>query len=156
MMYRQPLGVMIDDLLCATVSARGVIPDTTERVLLVQRRTDGNWELPGGRLSRGEAPGAGLRREINEETGLSVTIVDVLKANSWVNSAGEDRFAVHYRCEPTDEPVELSDEHVDSEWVRPKKVEQVLCDSQIDAVQITMAETDGTSEKTTNPSATQD
>lgn len=141
MSYLQ-VGLMTEDLLCATVSVRGVIPDTTERVLLVQRRTDGNWELPGGRLSREEAPGAGLRREINEETGLSVTIVDILKANSWVNSTGEDRFAVHYRCEPTNQTVELSDEHVDSAWVTPTEATQHLCEPQAAAVRRAMGSTD--------------
>jgi 8-oxo-dGTP pyrophosphatase MutT (NUDIX family) len=146
---------MTEDLLCATVSVRGVISDTNGRVLLVQRRTDGTWELPGGRLSREESPGAGLRREINEETGLSVTIVDVLKANSWVNSAGKDRFAVHYDCEPTSETVELSDEHVDSAWVAPTEATQRLCEPQAAAVRRTTGSTDPGTDITDTSSLTQ-
>ena len=156
MMACLAVSLMTDDLLCATVSVRAVIENTRGEVLTVQRSSDHDWELPGGRLSRGEPPREGLHREVREETGLTVEIAEIVKANSWINTAGDGRFAVHYYCETTDYSVTLSDEHVDSKWVLPRQVEQSLCDSQIDAVQITMAETDGTSEKTTNPSATQD
>ncbi len=147
---------MTDELLCATVSVRAVIQNTHGEVLTVQRSSDHDWELPGGRLSWDEPPREGLHREIREETGLRVEIAEIVKANSWISTAGDGRFAVHYYCETTDNGVTLSDEHVDSEWVLPEQAEQLLCDSQIDAVQITMAETDSTSEKTTHPSATQD
>lgn len=137
---------MTDDLLRATVSVRAVIQATNGHVLAVRRSTDGDWELPGGRLSRGESPRQGLHREVHEETGLRVEITDVVKANSWVNTAGEDRFAVHYRCEAATEGVELSDEHVDSEWVRPGAAAQVLCETQVAAVHTATAgiETDST------------
>lgn len=133
-----------------------VLSPTNERVLLVQRRTDGNWELPGGRLSREESPGVELRREIHEETGLSVTIVDVLKANSWVNSAGEDRFAVHYRCEPTDETIEFSAKYVDSAWVAPTEATQDLCEPQAAAVRRTTGSIDSRTDITDRSSLTQD
>ena len=90
---------MTDDLLCATVSVRGVIHNTDDQILVVQRSTDQEWELPGGRLSRGESPQQGLRREIREETGLNIEIADIVKANSWANTADKGRFAVHYYCE---------------------------------------------------------
>ncbi len=41
-------------------------------VLLVLNDRD-QWELPGGRLERGESPVLCVEREIHEETGLSVT-----------------------------------------------------------------------------------
>lgn len=147
---------MTDDLLCATVGVRGVIPDTQGRVLLVQRRTDGNWELPGGRLSREESPVAGLRREIHQETGLSVSIVDILKANAWINRAGEDRFAVHYHCAPTDETIGLSDEHVDCAWVAPTEATQQLCEPQAAAVRHATGSTDPGTDITDSSSLAQD
>ncbi|RLM49979.1 NUDIX domain-containing protein [Halorubrum sp. Atlit-28R] len=125
---------MTEDLLCATVSVRGVIPDTDGHVLTVQRSADHGWELPGGRLSRGKSPRQGLHREIQEETGLDVVIADINNANSWVNTAGEGRFAVHYRCDPTAESVTPSDEHIDYAWVRPEDAEQLLRDAQLSAV----------------------
>ena len=147
---------MTDDLLCATVSVRGVIRNADGQILVVQRSTDRNWELPGGRLSRGESPRQGLRREIYEETGLDVEITDVVKANSWVNTADEGRFAVHYDCEQTEASVELSDEHVDSKWIQPEKTEKLLCEPQIAAVCTVMTESDANSEVTDSSLLAQD
>jgi 8-oxo-dGTP pyrophosphatase MutT (NUDIX family) len=45
--------------------------DHSERVLLVQRRDDGTWELPTGGMQPGETPVAAAAREFFEETGLT-------------------------------------------------------------------------------------
>ena len=50
------------------VSAKGLIL-MEKRVLLV-RKPNGYWDLPGGRLEEGEAPEDALTREILEETGI--------------------------------------------------------------------------------------
>ncbi len=42
-----------------------------DRVLLL-RRADGGWELPGGRAKRRETPLECLARELHEETGLAL------------------------------------------------------------------------------------
>ena len=140
---------MTDALLCATVSVRGVIHNADGHILVVQRSTDQDWELPGGRLSRGESPRQGLRREIHEETGLDVEIAEIVKANSWVNTADEGRFAVHYNCKKTEDNIDLSDEHVDSEWLPPTKAQQRLCDPQSTAVEIATTTTNPATRKST-------
>ena len=55
----------------------GAVADAQGRVL-VTRRPDhahqgGLWEFPGGKLEPGEAPEAGLARELEEELGIRVT-----------------------------------------------------------------------------------
>lgn len=59
----------------------GAIVDSLERPtqLLVARRTAppafaGMWEFPGGKVEAGESPEAGLRRELLEELGVTVTL----------------------------------------------------------------------------------
>lgn len=126
--------MMTDDLLHATVSVRGVIINSRGQICIVQRTTDDEWELPGGRLARSEDPVEGLQREIVEETSLSVDVGKVVSANSWVNDAGEDRFAVHYQCDTTEQKVELSTEHSDWAWVDPPAVSTTLCEPQTTAV----------------------
>lgn len=41
------------------------------RILVIKRRDNGLWEIPGGVLEVGERPTMGVRREVLEETGIS-------------------------------------------------------------------------------------
>lgn len=65
--HTQPAGAPLH-----SVSVAGVIIDKAQRVLLIQRRDNGHWQPPGGILELGESFEAGARREIYEETGLTV------------------------------------------------------------------------------------
>lgn len=53
----------------------------TDRVLLLTRASDDPWspgryDLPGGQVEQGESLKAGVRREIHEETGISLSDFD--------------------------------------------------------------------------------
>jgi ADP-ribose pyrophosphatase YjhB (NUDIX family) len=43
----------------------------------------GNWTLPGGGLEFGEAPEAGALRELEEETGLTGSILGLVDLKDW-------------------------------------------------------------------------
>lgn len=93
------------------VSIKGVLV-RNGRVLLV-RNERAEWELPGGRIERGETPEECVAREITEETGLPVRTVEILDA--WVyhiEVAAKDVFIVTYAC-TTDSDADpmLSHEH---------------------------------------------
>lgn len=64
--------------------AAGAVIDADGRVLLGQRPADkawaGWWELPGGKIERGETAMHALARELEEELGIEVT-----EATPWVN-----------------------------------------------------------------------
>lgn len=55
-----------------SVSVTGVVIDEQGQVLVVQRRDNGRWELPGGILELEESIEDGMRREVLEETGVQV------------------------------------------------------------------------------------
>ena len=54
-----------------------------DRALLVRRGTEpllGQWSIPGGLLEAGETLAAGVVRELQEETGLTVRVVELIEA----------------------------------------------------------------------------
>jgi 8-oxo-dGTP diphosphatase len=55
-----------------SVSVSAVITDDRDRVLVIRRRDNGAWELPGGTLELDETVVAGMCREVDEETGITV------------------------------------------------------------------------------------
>lgn len=56
------------------VSVKGIVIDDQNRILLA-RESDDAWDMLGGGLDHGEDPIACLKREIQEETGLTVSKV---------------------------------------------------------------------------------
>jgi ADP-ribose pyrophosphatase YjhB (NUDIX family) len=61
-----------------------------QQVLLVQRDTPRFWELPGGSMVPGETPEAAVVREVREETGVHVEIIELL---GWYERTG---FRAHH------------------------------------------------------------
>lgn len=61
-----------------TTTARCVIRDADQRILLIHRRAPERWELPGGKLEAGEQPAQAAVRELNEELSVQVEIQDRL------------------------------------------------------------------------------
>jgi 8-oxo-dGTP diphosphatase len=59
-------------------TATAIIPFPHDKLLLIKRRTlpfKGYWALPGGRVDPGETVEQTIVREVKEETGLDVTVV---------------------------------------------------------------------------------
>ena len=101
------------------ITIKGVVP-CEERVLLL-RKSNGRWVLPGGKLELGEGVIDGLRREIIEETGLDVEVDRIV--DSWVQTRPVKlaKFVVTYLCRPliVTPTVRLSDEHVKHGFFSP-------------------------------------
>jgi 8-oxo-dGTP pyrophosphatase MutT (NUDIX family) len=125
---------MTGNPLRATVSLRGIIFSPEGSVLVVERTSDGGWELPGGRLDTHEDCIEGLKREIREETGLDPVVSEPVHSLSWRNDSGSGRFAVYYRCQSAGRTVSLSDEHTDWEWVTTRTARDRLSDAQATGV----------------------
>ena len=93
------------------VSAKGVVL-MGDRILLV-RKVNGMWDLPGGRLEPGESPEQALIREIREETALAVTPIRLIRGFVRPKPAKPDVFVAAYLCEALGAMAEvvLSHEH---------------------------------------------
>jgi ADP-ribose pyrophosphatase YjhB (NUDIX family) len=69
------------------------------RVLLVRRAREplrGQWSLPGGLVEVGERLAEAVRREIAEETGLTVRVEGIVKVLDRITRDARKRVRYHY------------------------------------------------------------
>jgi ADP-ribose pyrophosphatase YjhB (NUDIX family) len=80
----------------------GVVIVQAGRVLLARRGNEplkGHWTLPGGLLELGESLSDGVMREVREETGLNVEVVELIELVDRIHRLKEDqgaRVRYHY------------------------------------------------------------
>jgi 8-oxo-dGTP diphosphatase len=80
----------------------------------------GRYQLPGGRLELGEAFTDGLKREVNEETGLKVEIGKPIYVGEWrpvIKGVQNQIVGIFFLCKPLSEDVRLSLEQVIAEYI---------------------------------------
>jgi len=109
-----------------SVSVAGVIVDGDGRVLLIQRRDDHHWEPPGGVLELGESIDDGLRREVLEETGLSI---EPIALTGVYKNMKRGIIALVFRCEITSGQPDTSEETEAFRWAAPDDVEKLASEA---------------------------
>lgn len=102
-----------------------------KKALIVKRTTankiaGGTWEFVGGKLEFGEDLIGGLKREIMEETGLSVTIDKLLFVTTFKTHEYRQVVIINYLCHSETDLVTLSEEHTDYLWVGKLKLLETL------------------------------
>ena len=105
------------------VGVGGIIVDGG-RVLLVRRAKEplkGQWSIPGGAVEVGEELHTALRRELLEETGLEVEILDVVEVLDRIQRTPDGRVQYHYvlidyLCVPTGGSLRASSDVSEVVW----------------------------------------
>ena len=81
------------------VAVAAVVVDGAGRILMVERGrppSQGMWALPGGLLDLGEPVRAGVAREVLEETGAEIEIVDLVDLFESIHRDATGRIRYHY------------------------------------------------------------
>ena len=99
--------------------AKCFITDADGRLLVLQADGYGRMDLPGGHLRAGETVEDGLRREVLEETGMTLT--DVKELGTVLVPWNGQQPIVFFSAQSDGSPV-LSDEHVDWFWLNRHEV----------------------------------
>lgn len=105
-----------------SIPCAGALVIQDERVLLVQRAVEpakGCWDIPGGFLHADEHPIDGMRREINEETGLDIRVLGLLGVymDRYLFEGEESVTLNHYYIvEPIGGELKAADDVNDYRW----------------------------------------
>ena len=99
-------------------------------VLLVQRASEplkGQWSLPGGVVELGETLIEAVRRELREETGLEVRVLDMVEVFERISRDADDRARYHFvlidnLCEPVGGTARAGSDVAAVAWARAEEL----------------------------------
>jgi len=102
------------------------------RALLVKRGSpplEGQWSIPGGMLEAGETLLLGVRRELLEETGIEVKVLELIEVFERINLDGEGKARYHYvvldyLCEAVRGEARAGSDVTDVAWATPAELAQ--------------------------------
>jgi 8-oxo-dGTP pyrophosphatase MutT (NUDIX family) len=106
------------------VVVQGVVRSEGGEILLAVRSDLQGWELPGGTPARGEALEAALCRELEEETGLRVTILRVV--GDYIRTGFRPHTARVYVCQVAGGRLRSSPETLTLGWFDPAALPDTL------------------------------
>ncbi len=111
------------------LTMRGIIKNEDDEILILKRhpksKTDPEmWELPGGKVEKGEHFTNALVREIKEETSLDADVGDFCEAvqNDYMHKR---TVQVIMYLENIKGEVKISDEHTDWMWAGLEKIKSL-------------------------------
>lgn len=111
------------------IAVKGIIRKNDSKILLVKRSEQDNffpgiWETVGGGMKEKENPQSALRREIKEETNLSVKVREPFNVFTFKNEKKEFKVGITFICDYESGEVALSEEHADYKWVDPLDIKK--------------------------------
>lgn len=106
-----------------SVSVAGIVVRDDDRVLVIRRDDNGQWEAPGGVLELDESFEDGVRREVLEETGLKVAVE---RLTGVYKNLTHGIVALVYRCRPADGDTCPTAEAREVRWMTKEEVQSAM------------------------------
>lgn len=103
-----------------------------DNCILFCLRNDYNiWNLPGGRLEKGESPWQGIVREVKEETGLDVEVVKMIGVYSKPN---KDEIVFSFECKVLGGDLTLNNEASDIRYFNINEIPENTVQKQVERI----------------------
>jgi len=112
------------------VAVKGIIQFENKYLIIKRNDNDeigaGTWEFPGGKVEFGESLESALIREALEETGLDITVDQLLYATSFLSNYLKQVIILAYKCNALYDNIKLSYEHTNYLWVYKNQLREYL------------------------------
>lgn len=106
-----------------SVSVAGIVIRDDDRVLVIKRDDNGHWEAPGGVLELDESFEDGVRREVLEETGVTVAVE---RLSGVYKNLTHGIVALVYRCRPASGEPHVTAEAREIRWMTKEEVQSAV------------------------------
>lgn len=111
-------------------SVTAVVRDSAGNLLLIHKTDNNLWALPGGGHDIGESVGDTVVREVEEETGIRVTVegvsglyTDPRHVMAYDDGEVRQQFSICFRARPTSGELRTSSESKEVRWISPADLE---------------------------------
>ena len=87
----------------------------------------GKWEFPGGKIENNEAPEVAIKREMQEEFGVEVSVGEKIGSASFMHrgkSCTVNAYSVQFAHDGMNIPFVLT-EHTEYKWVNPLEIKKL-------------------------------
>jgi ADP-ribose pyrophosphatase YjhB (NUDIX family) len=106
------------------------VQDKNGRILMIKRTDNSKYAIPGGQQEIGETLVQATVREVKEETGIDVSVIEVVGLYSNPDHVieyddGEIRqeFSICFRAEPVGGEPQTSHESTEVSWISPTEID---------------------------------
>lgn len=120
--------IMENKHLIADIPQKAII-EKNGKVLLIRPVNKDKWELPGGRLHKGETTQEGIKREIKEELGLDIEPKNIIDAFVLLEETPPNHFTVVWQSSLLNGSEEIKlqeDEIAEAKWVSKREIDEMV------------------------------
>jgi len=114
------------------VGVKGIIFNSNKKVLVLLKKKIQKWDVPGGRIIKGETLLESLDRELKEEI-ANLNKYEVVKAFSASKIEAANLVLIYYKVEADLEEIELSEEHELYRWISYEDIDNLEKEYPIDS-----------------------
>lgn len=115
------------------VAAKAVVTNPEGKILIVRESgsyeegtNEGKWDVVGGRIDPEESLFEGLKREVEEESGLEVEVGNTITTHEKFQNIKEEKvhiIRIYFQCTTEKTEVVLSEDHDKYKWIDLEEIE---------------------------------